>query len=154
MLVDVHLRSCWSSRQAGHRHHVPEDGDDESCTCVQSEFTNGHREACGSAEKGWVVRERVLRLRHADRKGPIAPLHEAVQLALRRGFDQDPVRTLEFGGDSLGLVEDAHRCIDQGREGSPRCQMILTCGDHGSCKGRTPCTPFTVNRGSNHCVCA
>ena len=65
-LVEVDLPESWTRTEAGHGLHVAEDGIEEACTGGEPDGPDGDRESRGNVLQLRIVRERVLRLRHAD----------------------------------------------------------------------------------------
>lgn len=87
--VDVHVLGSRMLRQARHRQDVARQGDDEAGAGAHAQFLDRDAEASRTADLRRIVRQRVLRLGHADRHLVEAELLDLLELFLgsRREVD-------------------------------------------------------------------
>src|SRR5579859_4776966 len=106
VLVQVDLVIRRVAGQPRHGHDFPRDGAQKTGAGIRAHLAHHHREARRAAFQRGVVRERILRLGHADRQPVQAKLGVEPDLALCLGQVLDAVRTVHGRGDRGDLVLD------------------------------------------------
>src|SRR5215470_13853153 len=91
LVVDVDVVRCGGLAVARHRLHVAAERDEPAGAGVGANVPHGDREACRRVRERGIVREREVRLRHADRELVEADALELLDLLARGRLEQDPV---------------------------------------------------------------
>src|SRR3954469_16133256 len=106
ILVDVDVEGRRGGAVARHRLHVPEERHEPARARVLADVADGDGEAGWCVQERRVVRERQVRLRHADRELVEADLVVALDRLLRGGEEYDAVGAVHALADRLDLGVD------------------------------------------------
>src|SRR4051812_37973864 len=106
VVVDVHLEGGGVPAEAGHRLHVPAEGDDPAGAGIRAQVAHADGEAGGGVPERRVVREGKGGLGHADRQGVEPGLVEQLDLCACGGLKEDPVGPVGTFCNRLNLVLD------------------------------------------------
>ena len=101
---DVDLLGRRELGEPRHRHDVARERHDEAGAGGHPEVAHGDAEAARGAELRLIVRERVLRLRHADGQIAVAEVLELLELLGGGAREVDAVGVVDLRGDGVQLA--------------------------------------------------
>src|SRR5256714_9415657 len=140
LFVDVDGVGGRGSAVARHRLHVTAERDEPARAGVGADVAHGDCEPGRRVRKRRVVREREVRLRHADRELVEADALDLIDLLARRGLQEDPVASVDTRHDRLDLALDrvveridrgeARRLLGRSDDGlGERCRALAALDD-------------------------
>src|SRR5437763_2153875 len=106
LVVDVDVVGGWGAAVTGHALHVAAERDQPAGARVSADVAHCDGEARRCVRERGVVREREVRLRHADRQLVEADALELVDLLPRCGLEEDAVGAVYARGDRFDLALD------------------------------------------------